>query len=83
MDLSRLKFRALVWLAPGLITEVNRLRWITEAMHDIMILRLPYSEEMLDAAVSNVKDFEPRFLAGETDITHRQESLYAVYKRMK
>ena len=83
MNLSRLKFRALVWLAPGLLTEVDRLRWITEAMHDIMILRLPYSEDMLDAAVSNVKEFEPRFLAGETDTMHRQESLYAAYKRMK
>ena len=83
MNLSRLKFRVLAWLAPGLLTEVDRLRWITEAMHDIMVLRLPYSEEILSTAVSNVQEFEPRFLSGETDIMRRQESLYAAYKRMK
>ena len=83
MNLSRLKFRLLVWLAPGLLTEVDRLRWITEAMHDIAILGLPYSEQILDMAVSNVREFEPRFIAGNADILERQASLQAAFRRMK
>ena len=83
MNLSRLKFRLLLWLAPGLLAEVDRLRWITEAMHDIAILGLPYSEQILDMAVSNVREFEPRFMAGDADISERQASLHAVFRRMR
>jgi len=81
MNLTELKARALEWLAPGLSMEVCRLRWMTEALHDLHMTQLPYGEMELEMAFQNVKAMEPELVAGNATIQDRQESLLEIYHR--
>lgn len=82
MKLVELKYKLLLWLAPGLIQEVNRLRWMMEALHDLHICPIPYSEASLEMAFQNVKNMEPDIMAGKATIQDRQASLMEIYRRM-
>jgi len=79
--LEKAKWRFLRWLAPGVLAEVDRLRWLTEAMHDLHVLDLPYTPAVEEAAWQNAKAFEPRLVAGEATMQDRQRSLLEVLKR--
>jgi hypothetical protein len=81
MKIADLKYRLLWWLAPGLIMEVDRLRWMTEALHDLHICPIPYSEASLEMAFQNVKNMEPDAMAGKATIQDRQASLMEIYRR--
>jgi len=81
MHLTELKFKALAWLAPGLFAEVDRLRWMTEAIHDLHMVPLPYTEDTLEMAFQNAKALEPEMLAGKATIQDRQDSLMEIYRR--
>lgn len=79
--MQRIKARILEWLAPGLGAEVARLRWMTEAMHDLHMTQLPYGEMELEMAFQNCKAMEPALMTGEATIEDRQASLLAIYER--
>jgi hypothetical protein len=81
MNFIELKFRLLAWLAPGLIMEVDRLRWMAEANHDLHICPIPYSEGSLQIAFENCKNMEPDLMAGKATIQDRQASLMEIYRR--
>ena len=83
MKFSSLKFRLLVWLAPGLVSEVDRLRWLTEAMHDLLVLKIPYEDVWLDHAFCNARDIEPDMMAGKATIQVRQARLLEIFRRSK
>lgn len=83
MRLSDAKFKILVWLCPGLVMEVDRLRHMSEAMHDILVLGLPYNEATYNLAFQNVVAMEPDYMAGKITIPERQSSLIEIYKRMQ
>lgn len=77
-----LKMRLLVWMAGGLLAEVDRLRWMTEANHDLHMVPLPYSEAALQTAFANVREFEPILMAGTATIQDRQASLIEAFRRL-
>ncbi len=79
--LQRIKARILEWIAPGLGAEVTRLRWMTEAMHDLHMTQLPYGEMELEMAFQNCKAMEPELMAGDVTIQDRQASLMEIYNR--
>lgn len=79
--LQRIKARILEWIAPGLGAEVTRLRWMTEAMHDLHMTQLPYGEMELEMAFQNCKAMEPGLMAGDVTIQDRQASLVEIYNR--
>lgn len=79
--MQRIKARILEWLAPGMGMEINRLRWITEAFHDLHMTQLPYGEAELEMAFQNCKAMEGALMAGEATIQDRQASLIEVYRR--
>ena len=79
--LQRNKARILEWIAPGLGAEVTRLRWMTEAMHDLHMTQLPYGEMELEMAFQNCKAMEPGLMAGDVTIQDRQASLVEIYNR--
>lgn len=81
MKLNSLKFRLLLWLCPGLLAEVDRLRWMTEAIHDLHMVPLPYNEDTLEMAFQNVKAMEPDAVAGKITVQDRQASLIEIYRR--
>lgn len=82
MKFVELKFRILAWLAPGLIAEVDRLRFMTEAFHDLHMVPLPYSEGSLQIAFANAREFEPMLMAGTATIQDRQASLIEAFRRL-
>lgn len=82
MKLDKQKAAILEKLAPGLVAEVNRLIWLTEAMHDILILQIPYTEQNLDISFQNVKHMEPDLVARKATIQDRQASLIEALRRM-
>jgi len=69
------------WLAPGLGAEVTRLRWMTEAMHDLHMTQLPYGEMELEMAFQNCRALEEDLMSGKITIQDRQASLVEVYRR--
>ena len=77
----RFKFKILLWLCPGLVAEVDRLRHMSEAMHDILVLGVPYSEAVYYAAFQNVVSLEPDYMARKVSIQDRQASLLEIYRR--
>jgi len=79
--LQRIKARILEWIAPGLGAEVTRLRWMTEAMHDLHMTQLHYGEMELEMAFQNCKAMEPGLMAGDVTIQDRQASLMEIYNR--
>jgi hypothetical protein len=81
MNFVELKFRLLAWLAPGLIMEVDRLRWMAEANHDLHICPIPYSEGSLQIAFENCKNMEQAMMEGKATIQDRQASLMEIYRR--
>jgi len=81
MNLTELRAMALEWLAPGLSMEVCRLRWMSEAMHDLHMTQLPYGEMELEMAFQNCKAMEPELMAGDVTIQDRQASLMEIYNR--
>lgn len=80
---SELKFKIVTWLAPGLIAEVDRLRFFAEAIHDLHMVPVPYNEFTLDQAFQNAKFYEPELIAGRATIQDRQLSLLEVLKRLE
>ena len=78
MNLTKLKFQVIAWFVPGLFAEVDRLRFMTEAIHDLHAVQVPYN---LDAAFQNAKNMEPLLISGEATIQDRQNSLLEIYKR--
>ena len=76
-----MKLAILEKFAPGLVAEVNRLIWLTEAMHDLLILQVPYTEQNLDISFQNVKHMEPDLVAGNATIQDRQASLIEALRR--
>lgn len=83
MNLTDLKFKVIAWLAPWLIAEVDRIRWITEANHDLHICPIPYGEATLQMAFANAREYEPRLVAGMATIEDRQASLMEAFRRMQ
>ena len=81
--LQRIKARILEWIAPGLGAEVTRLRWMTEAMHDLLVLKIPYEDVWLDHAFCNARDIEPDMMAGKATIQVRQARLLEIFRRSK
>jgi hypothetical protein len=82
MQLIEWKFKILAWLAPGLIAEVDRLRWMTEALHDLHICPIPYNDLSLQTAFANVREYEPALLEGKATIQDRQASLIEALRRL-
>lgn len=80
--IQELKFKLAYWLCPGLFQEVDRLRWITEANHDIHILHLAYNPTIIEQAFLNAKNFEPAIMSHEKNIVDRQASLIEILRRM-
>ena len=83
MNLTELKARALEWLAPGLSMEVCRLRWMTEALHDLHMTQLPYGEMELEMAFQNCRAMEEALVKGEATVQGRQASLIEIYRRSR
>lgn len=79
--MQTIKARILEWLAPGLGAEIARLRWMTEAMHDLHMVQLPYGEMELEMAFQNCKALEEDLVSGKITIQDRQASLIEVYRR--
>lgn len=79
--MQRIKARIMEWLAPGLGAEVTRLRWMTEAMHDLHMTQLPYGEMELEMAFQNCRALEEDLMSGKITIQDRQASLVEVYRR--
>jgi hypothetical protein len=79
--MSDLKFKFLVWLCPGLVMEVDRLRHKQEAMNDILMTGIPFTEEWCETAYQNVVAMEPDYFAGHVSIQDRQSSLIEIYRR--
>jgi hypothetical protein len=79
--LSGLKLRFLIWLCPGLLAEVDRLRWMMDANFDMHVLPIPYSPGTFQMAVDNCKNTEPGMFAGRTTWQDRQTSLIEIYRR--
>lgn len=82
MKLDKQKAAILEKFAPGLVAEVNRLIWLTEAMHDLLILQVPYTEQNLDISFQNVKHMEPDLVAEKATIQDRQASLVEALRRL-
>lgn len=82
MRLDKQKAAILEKFAPGLVAEVNRLIWLTEAMHDLLILQIPYTEQNLDISFQNVKHMEPDLVAEKATIQDRQASLIEALRRL-
>lgn len=82
MKLDKQKAAILEKFAPGLVAEVNRLIWLTEAMHDLLILQIPYTEESLEISFQNVKHMEPDLVAEKATIQDRQASLVEALRRL-
>lgn len=81
MNLTELRAMILEWLAPGLSMEVCRLRWMSEAMHDLHMTQLPYGEMELEMAFQNCRAMENDLVSGKITIQDRQASLIEVYRR--
>lgn len=81
MRLSGLKLKFLTWLCPNLLLELDRLRWLSEANHDLHMVPVPYTEATVEMAYQNARALEPDFLAGKITIQDRQASLIEVYRR--
>jgi hypothetical protein len=71
----------MIWFVPGLFEEINRLKFFTEAIHDLHIVPIPYTEETLDMAYQNARAYEPEMVAGKATIQDRQASLMEIYRR--
>jgi hypothetical protein len=82
MQLIEWKFKILAWLAPGLIAEVDRLRWMTEARHDLHICPIPYNDLSLQTAFANAREYEPALIEGKATIQDRQASLVEALRRI-
>ena len=81
MRLPEIKFKILIWLCPGLVREVDRLRHMQEAMHDILVLGLPFSESLCEMAFQNVAALESDYMSGHVSIQDRQANLIEIYRR--
>ena len=81
--MQRIKARILEWIAPGLGAEVTRLRWMTEAFHDLHMTQLPYGEAELEMAFQNCRAMEEALVRGEATIQDRQASLIEIYRRSR
>lgn len=76
-----LRLAAMRWLFPGILAEADRLRWMTEAIHDLHLVPIPYAEETLEMAFQNAKALESDLVAGKATIKDRQASLMEIYRR--
>lgn len=81
--MNRLRLKVLLWLCPGVLVELDRLRHFSEAIHDLHMVPLPYTEETLEMAFQNVKAMEPDAIAGKATVQDRQASLMEIYRRGK
>jgi len=76
-----LKRRFLAWLCPDLIAEINQRRWFTEAIHDLHMVPIPYSEYTLEMGFQNCKAMEPAIITQKATIQDRQASLIEIFRR--
>ena len=80
-----IRSRIIEWLAPSLLgrinSEIDRQRWMLEAIHDLHIVPIPYNEATIQIAFENARNFEPDLFDAKSTIQDRQASLIEIYRR--
>jgi hypothetical protein len=73
--------RILEWLYPGLLAEVDRLRWTTEANFDLHVLPIPWTPATFVMAFENARHMEPAIIEKTASLQDRLNSLIEIYRR--
>ena len=86
--MKNLKQRVAMWLVPGVLAEVSRMKFFTEAVHDLHMVPVPYNEVTVEVAFQNAIHFEREVMErdghlGPDFIRDRQTSLFEICQRSK